>query len=105
MTLFPNGAFASIAPLPSRPDWQIGANTAISGYGLFEAIETLRKLNLTPSRFIPWGSRLLRRVTFPASSLISLVLPNGSPSKGASAFSNTDRTFALHWAGLLLYFS
>jgi len=41
--------------LAARPAWLVGANTAIQGYGLFEAIELLRRLEFPVIEIQPMG--------------------------------------------------
>src|SRR5262245_40104129 len=46
-------------------NWQLGANTAIEGYGLIQAIETLRELGFTAIEIHPMGVPEPRAEKFP----------------------------------------
>ncbi len=46
-------------------NWQLGANTAIAGYGLIQAIDTLRELGFTAIEIHPMGVPEPRPETFP----------------------------------------
>ena len=74
---------AATAAFPATPRWLVGANTAIQGYGLYQAIELIKKLEFEVIEIHPMGTPEPTPKVFPGFQFDTLSAPEKSKLRRA----------------------